>query len=377
MESNKPNKERIAIFSAFYPFRGGIAQFNERLLIALKEKAEIHPFTFKKQYPNWLFPGTSQYDLLREKPIVEAKRIVSAFNIFSYWGAIRKLKRPKPTIFVTNQWMTFFIGFQVVFAWALRHLKGRRVGVVHNLIPHEKRFFDVWMNRLFLKSYDKFIVLSESVRQEVLSLKPDACVKLIEHPWYDHFGSAHNLKDAKLKLGLDTSKKTLLFFGLIRDYKGLDILIESMNDLEGYQLVIAGEVYGKNNQYDELISRNKHAEHIFFFNEYVADNRVSDFFSAADFVVLPYRSASQSGVTAVAFNFRKPVVATRVGALQVTIGETGCGELAEPNSVESLIKAIQKANAADYNVYVQAIEELSSRFSWDYFAEELIAFAQN
>lgn len=365
------------MFSAFYPFRGGIAQFNERLLVALTKKAEVHPFTFRKQYPDRLFPGKSQFDYTRRQPILIAKRVVSAFNVFSYFGAIREFKQSKPTVFITNQWMTFFIGFQVVFAWGLKHLKGRRVGIIHNLIPHEKRFFDVWLNRLFLNSYDKFVVLSESVKEEVLALKPNARVKLIEHPWYDHFGEVRDLMQSKSALGLDASKKTLLFFGLIRDYKGLDILIEAMNELEGYQLIIVGEVYGKDDMYTKLIAKNKQAQNIYFFNEYVSDDRVADFFSAADFVVLPYRSASQSGVTAVAFNFRKPVVATRVGALEALIGESHCGELAEPNSVESLVEAIQKASRANYDAYLRAIDQISSRYSWDYFAQELIDFAKN
>lgn len=368
---------KISIFSAFYPFRGGIAQFNARLVEELVKKNEVSTFTFKKQYPNFLFPGKTQYvESLVNTDAVPASRIVSAFNPFSYFSASKRIKRSSPEIFITNYWMTFFGPFMGWFGRSLKN-KSKRIAILHNLIPHEKRFFDQWCNRYFLKHYDGFVVLSEAVKQDLLLMKPDAKFLLIEHPLYDHFGEKMSSDAAIKKLGIEENKKIVLFFGIIRDYKGLDNLIKAMSILsDDYQLVIAGEVYGDAAQYDELIASTGKSESIYFFNQYIADDEVNLYFSAADLCVLPYRTATQSGITAISHYFDVPVLATNVGGLKETIEHKKTGFIIEKSDPTQLAEGINSFfNETDPQELKLSIQQLKKERSWETFTSELLLFS--
>jgi glycosyltransferase involved in cell wall biosynthesis len=367
---------RISIFSAFYPFRGGIAQFNARLFRSLEKANTVKAFTFKKQYPDFLFPGKTQYvsDEDHADPI-PAERIVSPFNPLTYFSAIRKLKRDKPQVLIVNYWMTFF-GFCYGILARFQSKTTMRVALVHNLIPHEQRFFDRFFNRFFLNSFDRFVVLSEPVKNDILRMKPNAIVWCKEHPWYDHFGERKERSKAAEELGLNPQLKTLLFFGLVREYKGLDILLEAFDELDsGYQLVIGGEIYGDGSVYHSLIEKNKNRERIHFFDRYIADSEVSTFFSASDVCVLPYRSATQSGVTAVAFHFEVPVIVTRVGALAQTVGQTNGGLVIDRPDATQLKKSLEFFfTDFDREKSVRSIMEAKKVNSWDAFSQELVSF---
>ena len=370
---------RISIFSAFYPFRGGIAQFNARLYRSLEKEHEVKAYTFKKQYPNLLFPGKTQFVEHDDKADpIPADRIVSPFNPLTYIGAIRKLRKGRPSVLIVNYWMSFFgLCFGILARFQPRSTT--RVALIHNLIPHETRFFDRIFNRFFLNSFDRFIVLSESVKNDLLSMKPDAKIWCKEHPWYDHFGARVEKVEACSKLGLDPSLKTLLFFGLVREYKGLDVLLTAFNGLDSsYQLVIAGEVYGDGALYRELINTNRNKERIHFFDHYISDDEVSSFFSVADVSVLPYRSATQSGVTAVSFHFEVPVIATNVGALGETIKSTGGGLLVNSCEASLIRESILKFfNDFDSSKSIEQIRNAKQYNSWSTFCAELIAFLES
>jgi glycosyltransferase involved in cell wall biosynthesis len=367
---------RISIFSAFYPFRGGIAQFNAHLYRSLEKNNEVNAYTFKTQYPNFLFPGKTQYVTAEDQADpIPAKRIVSPFNPFTYFAAIRKIKREKPQVLIVNHWMSFF-GFCFGILARFQAKETLRVALVHNLIPHEQRFFDRFLNRFFVNSFDRFVVLSENVKNDILRVKPDAVVWCKEHPWYDHFGARIEREEACETLGLNPDLKTILFFGLVRTYKGLDVLIEAFNDLgDDFQLLIAGEVYSDKLLYHELIKQNINKERIHFFDRYIADEEVTQFFSVADVCVLPYRSATQSGVTAVSFHFEVPVIVTNVGALAETVSRTGGGIVVERPERELLKSAIQAYfSDFDRNNCIEQIRNAKNANSWSLFSEELIAF---
>jgi glycosyltransferase involved in cell wall biosynthesis len=369
-------KLRISIFSAFYPFRGGIAQFNERLAEELEKEHSVQAFTFKQQYPDFLFPGTSQY-ITTENKGIQAKRIISTFNPFTYFSAAKKIKQSQPEVFILNYWMTFFSVFSALFSKLLPR-KTKKIALVHNLIPHEKRFFDAVLNRLFLSQYTHFVVLSKAVEQAIFSIQPTAIIKHIQHPWYDHFGEKIDKQQAKQQLGVALDKKTLLFFGLIRDYKGLDVLLKSFNQLsDEYQLIIAGEVYGKTEKYDQLIKKSSNS-FIYFFNQYIPDDQVALYFSAADACVLPYKSATQSGITATSFHFEVPLIATNVGGLAETIENGKTGIIVPPNDEKALILAIEdffKQGEVDF--FKENIRNEKLKNSWSNFSKELIDFALN
>lgn len=369
---------RISIFSAFYPFRGGIAQFNARLFRALEKKHAVQAFTFKKQYPNFLFPGTSQFVTENDNADkIEAQRIVSTFNPYTYFPAAKKIRQSKPDLFIANYWMSFFGWFMGIMA-KKQAAHTKKVAIIHNLIPHEPRFFDKWLNRYFLKRYEGFVVMSDAVEKDLLSMKPDANYIRLTHPWYDHFGEKINKGEAREQLKLHSDKKTILFFGLVRDYKGLDLLIEAFSGLDDtYQLVIAGEVYSNLTKYEDQILRSGAKERIFFFNQYIPDAEVRVFFSAADVGVLPYRTATQSGITATSFHFEVPIIATNVGGLKEIIGHEKMGLIVDRPEANEIREAIQKyfeeqlAEQFQSNIRIE-----KEKNTWDQFAEQVISFAE-
>lgn len=369
---------KISIFSAFYPFRGGIAQFNASLFRALEKKNQVKAFTFKKQYPNFLFPGKSQFvsdnDVADKIP---AERIVSTFNPFTYFKASRIIRKSEPDIFITNYWMSFFGIFMGLFSSKLPD-GTKKVAIIHNLIPHEPRFFDKWLNRFFVKRYYCFVVMSDSVEKDVLSLKPKAKILRLNHPWYDHFGEKQDVIEARKKLNVDPNKKTLLFFGLIRDYKGLDILIEAFSKLpEDYQLIIAGEVYSNLKKYKDLISNSVSKDQIFFFNQYIPDSEVTTYFSAADVCVLPYRTATQSGITATSFHFEVPMIVTDVGGLKDIVGHDKMGlVIAEPDAVLLKNGILQYFEEGLKEKFSRTIKLEKENNSWANFADSVVLFAE-
>ena len=376
MESNKPtSKIKVTFFSALPPFRGGISNFSELLLEQLEKITIVQPFTFKKQYPDFLFPGKTQFND-RNKRVFQ--RIVSTFNPFSYFAARKKLKKSKPAIFLTNYWMTFFGPMMAFFARGFNK-EVKKIAIIHNLFPHEKRFFDTFFNRIFLSNYDGFVVLSEAVKKDVLTIRKDAICVVLKHPPYNQFGLKLNRVESIKKLGLSPFKKTLLFFGLIRDYKGLDLLLETFSYLDdSYQLIIAGEVYGSVEKYQDLISTSRN-KNILFKNDFIPDDQVSIYFSATDLCVLPYKSATQSGIKAIADSFQIPVLTTNVGGLAESISTNKNGFIIE-NQLPTLF-ADQIKSIFDSEVLKEVSQNLNSYKTneinlWQEFAENLMNFCQ-
>jgi len=246
---------------------------------------------------------------------------------------------------------------------------------VHNLVPHEERFFDRWLNKMFVRNFDAFVVMSDQVKNDLLSLRPDAKVLMLEHPWYDQFLEKIERNDACEKLGLDATKKVLLFFGLIRDYKGLDVLLEAFLLLdESYSLLVAGEFYSDKSSYNHLITDPRIASRVKVVDNFIPDEEVHIYFSAADVSVLPYRSATQSGVTATSFHFGVPVIVTDVGGLKEAVQDMG--KVVQPNNNEMLATAIRDYfDKSEQEAFKKSIDSKRGAFSWDNFAERLVQFA--
>lgn len=369
---------KIAFLSTFYPFRGGIAQFNASLYRAIEENHTVQAYTFSRQYPNFLFPGETQY--VTEKDVVDkipAKVILDTVNPFTYFKTRRAIKREQPDALIMKYWMTFFAPSLGTVCKGLDK-RTKRICILDNLIPHEKRFFDTAFNRFFLKHVDGFVVMSDSVLKDLLSMKPDAQYIRLDHPLYDHFGAPVQRDLACEQLNLDPSKKYVLFFGFIRDYKGLDLLIEAFKTVqEGVELIVAGEVYGSFEKYQKQIDESGQKNRIHLFNRYISDNEVPNFFSAAEVCVLPYKGATQSGITAISYHFGLPMIATDVGGLKETIldGETG-DIVAEPESsqIANAINAYITENRKER--YLPAIENYKAENSWKTFAERTTKFIE-
>lgn len=371
---------RIAFLSCFYPFRGGISQFNANLCKELGKTCAVKAFNFKRQYPGFLFPGKTQYVTKDDdaEPI-ESEALLDTANPFTYFKTYKAILRWKPDIVLISYWMSYFapsLGF------VARRLKKRCkvISILHNVIPHEPRFFDPPLTKYFLSGCTSNVTLCDEVSGDLKRIKPDARSKTLFHPFYTHFGDKADRKAAEDFLGLSHGKKNLLFFGLIRDYKGLDILLRAFGELdESYQLIVAGEPYGSFDKYQSIIDSSQAKERINVFTKYIKDSEVKDYFSAADLVVLPYRSATQSGISAIACHFEVPMVVTDVGGLKQAVGDSGTGLVAKEPDEESVLEKI-KEYFADENVRtlcVNSIRAEKERLSWKSFCRKLLDFADN
>lgn len=372
---------KVVFLSTFYPFRGGIAQFNALLYREIEKECDVRAVTFKRQYPESLFPGQTQYVTERDKADpIPSLRLLDTVNPFSYIKTARKIRNEAPDLLITKYWMTFFAPS---LGYVLGKMKGKsiRVSILDNVIPHEKRFFDSICNRYFLKRNDGFIVMSDKVLQDLLSIRPNAKYLRIDHPVYNQFGSKIERAEALNSLGLSSSinKKTLLFFGIIRDYKGLDLLIEALALLDdSYDLIVAGEVYGSFEKYELLIQKNRLSERIKLFNQYIDDDQVGKFFSAADVCVLPYKSATQSGIISISKHFEIPVITTNVGGLQESFEHQKTGLLVRDVHPESIKNAIEEFFETDLKFSAAGfIRQENERNSWSSFANRLMDFAKS
>jgi glycosyltransferase involved in cell wall biosynthesis len=258
-----------------------------------------------------------------------------------------------------------------------RHCKV--ISILDNVIPHEPHFFDTPLTKYFLKGSTGSVTLCEAVATDLLKICPDSHHIVIQHPLYSHFGVKKHREEAEMKLGLAPGKKNLLFFGLIRTYKGLDILLEAFGKLsDEYQLIIAGEPYGSFDKYQEIIDRLPGKERIFMDLKYIKDSEVKDYFSAADLAVLPYRSATQSGISSVSYHFEVPMVVTDVGGLKETIGDRGTGLVASECTPDAIRDEILKyfENPTIKEGCIAAIRKEKERLSWKTFALKLESFIE-
>ena len=368
---------RIAILSSFYPLRGGISQFNASMLEELGKCADTRAFSFSRQYPNFLFPGKTQYVTPEDDVTpVQAEAILDTVNPFTWAKTARTIRAWQPDLLILRYWMSWFAPS---LGWVARHCGCKTLVVLDNAIPHEPHWFDKPLTRWFLKGCSGFACMSEQVQGDLETLRPGAPHILVPHPLYTHFGPRLPREEAVRALGLDPGKKTLLFFGLIREYKGLDILLEAFRELpQDYQLVVAGEPYGSFRKYQDIIDSLPGKSRVKVFPDYIRDAEVKRYFSAADLVVLPYRSATQSGISAAAVHFGVPMLVTDVGGLMETIGARGTG-LVAPKADAAVIRAEILRYFGDSSLRegcLRAIEQEKQRLGWDRFCEALVSFAQ-
>lgn len=369
---------RIVFLSTFYPFRGGIAQFNALLFRVMERKHEVHAFTFSRQYPDFLFPGKTQYVTSEDKADpIPSRAILDSINPFSYIKTASQIRKLKPDLVISKYWMTFF-GPSLGFVLGRQSRFTKRIAILDNVIPHEKRFFDNWFNKYYINRNDGFIAMTEKVKNDLLYFRPDAKCVVIPHPIYNHFGKKMEKNEAlnSLKISLKPNDKLILFFGIIRDYKGLDLLIKAMVNLsEDFKLIIAGEAYGDFNKYQKMISDLKLSDRCFVFEKYISDEEVPAFFSAADVCVLPYKSATQSGITGIAQHFELPLIATDVGGLSETILHNKTGLIVstpDPIEIANEIKHYFTSNCKES--FQNEMKEENKKNSWEAFADNLESF---
>ncbi len=368
---------RIAFLSPFYPYRGGIAQPSALLYRELEKQHEIKAFTFTRQYPDILFPGSDQYVTEKDNADkIPAVRCLDTVNPLSWGKAAKTINESKPDLFLSAFWMPFFAPSYGFVSKRVRK-NSKVISILHNVIPHEKRFGDKALLKYFLKQNDGYAVMSESVRNDLLEIIPGAKYYFHELPLYDHYGKLMKQSKAKESLQIPADKKVLLFFGFIRDYKGLDILIDAVSKLDdSYVLVIAGEVYGNFEKYQKQIDALNIGPRVIKHVRYISDDEVPLFFSAADVCVLPYRSATQSGVTSIAWHFNLPVIATDVGGLKEFIQNRNTGLIADEPDADTIAILIKRYFSENVKgKFVSNIAALKEKLSWRHYADGLMDFA--
>ena len=360
---------RIAVLSPFHPYRGGIASFSNSLYIELEKEHEVKAFSFSMMYPSFLFPGKTQFVAKGESEIeIDSARTLSSINPLSYRKTAKKINQYQPDVLIIAYWMPFMAPALGSVCKLLK--KGiKKIALIHNAIPHEKSFIDKTFAKFFFAKCDGFIALSNLVKKDILEFVPDAKVLVHPHPIYNHYRDRYDKNLACSILKISSQRKNLLFFGLIREYKGLDVLIDAMQFLDNdYQLIIAGESYENFSKYQELIDTSPLKKNIKVFEQYVPDEMVSTFFSASDLLVLPYRSATQSGVVTVAYQLELPMVVTNVGALGETVQSAGTGIVVETLSPGALAEGIKKYfEESKQDIYLNNIRKEKKRLSWSAF----------
>lgn len=371
---------KIVILSAAYPFRGGIANFTNLLAKSLEADNEVIIYTFTRQYPDLLFPGKTQLEPPSDFPPVKSKRVLDSINPLSWKKTGKLIKDENPDLLIFNFWMPFFgPSFGTVARIVKNNPSVKALAICHNVVPHESKPGDTFLTKYFLKKIDYFVLLSEKVKDELLKLVPRANYRVLFHPVYSSFGEPVDKTVAKTHLNL-RDEKVLLFFGLIREYKGLDVLLEAMAEIKKkmkIKLLVAGEFYDDKEKYLKLMEKLELGKTVEIIDRYIEAKEVKYYFSAADAVVLPYKDATQSGIVQVAVNFHKPLIGTTAGGLKEIIEDNVNGYLVNPEAPHELAEAIIKFYSENREEQFSAnIKKISEKFSWRKFTDELINFVK-
>ena len=363
---------KIAIIGPAHPLRGGLASYNERLAKQfIDEGNEVTIYTFSLQYPSFIFPGTTQYSTESKPSNLTINVCINSINPFNWIKVGNNLKNEKPDLVIVRYWLPFMgpcLGF------ILRKIKKNKqtkiVCIADNIIPHEKRFGDKAFTKYFVQPVDAFITMSDKVMTDLKLFAPTKPTQLVAHPLYDNFGEKVSKEEARLKLGIKNEELILLFFGFIRKYKGLDLLLNTMKiiknsnfNIQNSKLLIAGEFYEDRKAYDEQIEKLDLQENLILNTDFIPDSEVKYYLCAADVVVQPYKNATQSGVTPLAYHFEKPMIVTNVGGLPSLVPNNKVGLIAEPNA-ESIAEKIIDYFTKGESYFLPHLIEEKKKFTW-------------
>ena len=359
----------LVLVGPAHPLRGGIAHFGERLARALAERHEVRRVSFSRQYPALLFPGRTQTEPGEHACLAPAaSALLDALAPWTWRRAARAAAAWQPCGAVLMHWSPFFAPAYGGFARALRRAANARIVLLcHNLHPHEPGPLDRVLSRRLLAAVDGALTLSESVADEVRALAPGLPVRRVAHPIVDVFSSPPSRDEARAALGLG-DELVLLFFGFIRPYKGLDVLLRALPEIRSrhrVRLLVAGEFYEARERYERLLARLGIADRVLFLDRYIALGEVPRLFAAADLCVQPYRSASQSGVSKLAMQFDCPVVLTDVGGLAEDVAEGVKGYVVPPGDPPAIAAAVDRfCLDRERHDFGAAIREARARFGW-------------
>ena len=368
---------KIILVGPFPPYRGGISMFNHSLAKELEKEHDVHRISFSLQYPKILFPGKTQYFDFEGEP---SKQLINTINPLSWIKTANYIKNLSPDLIVFQYWMPFFApAFNSIVKQVRKSCKTKVMVNCNNIKSHESKPGDNIMTKSFFKNCDFFMVMSNSVELELKSLISKPNYRKSPHPVYEIFGSQISKQNARNKLKLG-DEKLILNFGLIRDYKGLDILIKAAkiikNKMNNFKILVVGECYGDEQKYLKLAQKNNVEDVIDFRFEFVANEKVNHYFCASDLVVLPYKSATQSGIIPIAYHFNKPVIVTNVGGLPEVVEIGKSGFVCEPTAKDISQNIIDLLNS-DLKSYNEFISGYKNNFSWSSFSKNMIELANS
>ncbi|HEX2977038.1 MAG TPA: glycosyltransferase [Bacteroidales bacterium] len=369
---------KILIAAPAWPYRGGIAEFSNRLATQFKAEGNtVRIETFSLQYPSFLFPGKTQYTDSPAPEGLEIKRSMNSVNPLNWIKLGLKIRREKPDILLLRFWLPFMgpcLGTISRIARGNKHTKV--ICIFDNVVPHEKRPGDRILTKYLVNSIDGAIVMAGSVGEDLKQFRTGIPVKMNPHPIFDTYGPVVTRQAALEFLRLSGEHRYILFFGFIRAYKGLDMLLEAMSypivKKTGYRLIVAGEFYEDDAPYRELIRKNGLEENVILFDHFIRDNEVPYFFCSADLVVQPYKSATQSGVTQIAFRYEKPMLVTDVGGLREILPDRKCGYVVQPDPNEISQAIADFFNNKKLEPFTECVRQEKGKFAWERMTESII-----
>lgn len=361
---------KIIIVGTAYPYRGGLSAFNERLAYEYLQRGDdVEIYTFTLQYPSFLFPGKTQYSDEPAPKGLTIHRRVNSINPFNWLSVGREIANKRPDILITKYWLPFMAPcLGTIERRVRRNGHTRIISILDNIIPHEHRIGDRMFSRYFVRSTDAFVAMSRSVLNDLDIFDKEKPRRFCPHPLYDHYGDLISKTEARESLGLDNEGRYVMFFGFIRAYKGLDLLLDAMATEEmkalGIKLIVAGEFYGDPKPYMEMIEHLSIKESVMLFTDFIPDSQVNRYFRACDIVAQPYKSATQSGVTQIAFHFEKPMLVTNVGGLAEIVPDGKIGYVVEPDAglIAHALAEYYKGNHEE--AFAEGVKEEKKKYSW-------------
>ena len=374
--------KKVVIIGPAWPLRGGLATFDQRLAKQfIDEGMDCSIYSFSLQYPSFLFPGTTQYSTEAAPEGINIVSVINSVNPFNWIRVGNMLKKMKPDIIVVRYWLPFMgPALGTILRRAKKNKYSKVIAITDNVLPHEKRPGDKAFTKYFLATCDAYITMSEKVLNDLGKFVKTKPAVQVLHPLYDNFGDPVPKDEARKVLGLNQSDRIILFFGFIRKYKGLDILLEAMKIIRqknaGIKLLVAGEFYEDEKPYRELIQQHQLDDVLILRTQFIADSEVKYYLCAADAVIQPYRNATQSGVTPLAYHFEKPMVVTNVGRLPALVPDGKVGLIAEPDAA-SIAAAVMRYFELGENYFIPHLRSEKEKYSWHQLTEAILKLADD
>jgi len=372
---------RLSLISVGPPYRGGISDLSALLYEELSKDHQVQFINFKRQYPAFLFPGKTEYKVGDRASDFSSNRVIDSINPLTWVQAVKQIEAFDAEWAIFRYWNPFFAPLIGYIAKKLRKKSVKVAILIDNLVPHEESFLDSWMARRILSRADHVITMSKSVSGDVQTHRPGMKTSTLFHPLYEIYKSSHSKAEARSKLNLP-DHPIVLYFGLIRPYKGLDIMIKALGgikrEFDDYTALILGEAYEDSQKYEDLIKSEGISSFTIFRNEFIADSELPLYFSAADVLVLPYRTATQSGIVGIALQMDRPVIATKVGGLGEYIQDGETGYLVDPENPEAMGQTILRFFLqGDQDRMTENIKASKAQYSTQRFCSQLIQDLQN